>query len=244
MIRGGDRRRHRLEHDREAARLLERERVVVELERGRRRCGPARGSRRASSPTAASARRGPTTPMFDSAIARTRDDHPAGALELDEVGAALLHHPDRARRPPARRRPRSEPNGRSPTTSGRRAARVTARVRKIISSRVTGTVDSWPSMTIAAVSPTRTSSTPASSASARRGRVVGGDHRDLVAAALHLARARGSASLPGAGRRGPGRRGRVLIRVPPRAGRCRSGGSPPTAAATASVGPSRSATAT
>ena len=33
----GDRRRHRLEHDREAARLLQRERVVVELLRRRRR---------------------------------------------------------------------------------------------------------------------------------------------------------------------------------------------------------------
>jgi len=56
------------------------------------------------------------------------------------------------------------PKGRSPTTSGLRAARVTARVRKIISSRVTGSVEECPSITIAAVSPTRISSTPASSA--------------------------------------------------------------------------------
>ena len=53
--------------------------------------------------------------------------------------------------------------------TGRRAERETARVRKIISSSVTGTVDSWPSSTIAAVSPTSTSSTPASSASSADG---------------------------------------------------------------------------
>ena len=35
--------------------------------------------------------------MFESAIARTRDEHPAGAFELDDVGAALLDHADRAR---------------------------------------------------------------------------------------------------------------------------------------------------
>ncbi len=59
-----------------------------------------------------------------------------------------------------------EPNGMSPTTSGRRAPRVTARVMKSISSIVTGTVlDSWPRTTIAAVSPTRIRSTPAASAS-------------------------------------------------------------------------------
>ena len=34
-----------------------------------------------------------------------------------------------------------EPNGMSPTTSGRRAPRVTARVMKSISSMVTGTVE-------------------------------------------------------------------------------------------------------
>src|SRR5919201_854800 len=53
----------------------------------------------------------------------------------------------------------------SPTTIGRRAARETLRVRKSISSTVTGTVvPSWPSTTIAAVSPTRRRSMPASSA--------------------------------------------------------------------------------
>ena len=53
----------------------------------------------------------------------------------------------------------------SAITSGRRAPRVTARVRISISSIVTGTVESWPSTTIAAESPTSTMSTPAASAS-------------------------------------------------------------------------------
>ena len=58
-----------------------------------------------------------------------------------------------------------EPNGMSPTTIGRRDWRDTVRVRNSISSTVTGTVvPSWPSITIAAVSPTRTTSMPASSA--------------------------------------------------------------------------------
>jgi hypothetical protein len=58
-----------------------------------------------------------------------------------------------------------EPNGMSPTTSGRFEWRETVLVRKSISSTVTGTVvPSWPRTTIAAVSPTRMMSTPASSA--------------------------------------------------------------------------------
>ncbi len=57
-----------------------------------------------------------------------------------------------------------EPNGMSATTSGRRAPRVTARVSTSISSIVAGTVESWPSTTIAAESPTRTTSIPAPSA--------------------------------------------------------------------------------
>ena len=47
MISVGERARHRLEDDREAAGLLERERVVHHLERRARPCGPASGSRRA-----------------------------------------------------------------------------------------------------------------------------------------------------------------------------------------------------
>jgi hypothetical protein len=52
----------------------------------------------------------------------------------------------------------------SPTSSGAFTARRTAAVRVTISSIPTGVVASCPSTTIAAVSPTRTMSTPASSA--------------------------------------------------------------------------------
>jgi hypothetical protein len=58
----------------------------------------------------------------------------------------------------------NDPNGMSATTSGRTAPRVTARVRTSISSTVAGTVESCPSTTIAAESPTRMMSTPAASA--------------------------------------------------------------------------------
>ena len=58
-----------------------------------------------------------------------------------------------------------EPNGRSPMTSGRRAPRAHARASISISSIVAGTVESRPSTVIAAESPTRTMSIPASSAS-------------------------------------------------------------------------------
>ena len=58
----------------------------------------------------------------------------------------------------------NEPKGMSAMTSGRLAPRVTARVSSSISSIVAGTVESWPSTTMAAESPTSTSSTPASSA--------------------------------------------------------------------------------
>ena len=61
------------------------------------------------------------------------------------------------------------PNGRSPTMNGLDAPRVTALQKEIISSRVTGSVVSWPCTTIPALSPTRTMSTPASSACAALG---------------------------------------------------------------------------
>ena len=71
-------------------------------------------------------------------------------------------------RPAARRASSSltwyDMNGRSATTSARRQARVTAAVSISISSIVAGTVEVWPSTTIAAESPTSTRSTPARSA--------------------------------------------------------------------------------
>ena len=51
----------------------------------------------------------------------------------------------------------------SPISSGRSRPRRTALVIISISSMPTGVVASWPRTTIAAVSPTRTMSTPASS---------------------------------------------------------------------------------
>ena len=54
-------------------------------------------------------------------------------------------------------------NGRSAITRARRHARVTAAVSISISSSVIGTVEEWPSTTIAAESPTSTRSTPARS---------------------------------------------------------------------------------
>jgi hypothetical protein len=103
------------------------------------------------------------TPMFDSAIARTRETILPAPSSLTR--SAPPSFTIRIALATACSSETSyEPKGRSPITSGPRAARVTARVRKIISSSVTGTVDSWPSITIAALSPTRISSTPASSA--------------------------------------------------------------------------------
>ena len=58
----------------------------------------------------------------------------------------------------------NDPKGMSATTSGRCDPRVTARVSTIISSIDAGTVESCPSTVIAAESPTRIRSTPASSA--------------------------------------------------------------------------------
>ena len=63
-----------------------------------------------------------------------------------------------------------EPKGRSPTSSGVFRPRRTAEASITISSMPTGGVESWPSTTIAAVSPTRTMSTPASSATCAEGK--------------------------------------------------------------------------
>jgi hypothetical protein len=54
-------------------------------------------------------------------------------------------------------------NGRSPITRAFSTPRLTAAVSIVISSMVAGTVDSWPSTTLAAESPTSTRSTPAAS---------------------------------------------------------------------------------
>ena len=59
-----------------------------------------------------------------------------------------------------------EPKGRSPTSSARVAPRLASRVWYTASSRVTGSVFGTPWTTMPIESPTRTTSTPASSASA------------------------------------------------------------------------------
>ena len=100
----------------------------------------------------------------------------------------------------------------SATTSGRFAPRVTARVRKSISSIVTGTVDSWPSTTIAGRVADEDQVDAGRVGEPRAGRVVGGDHDDLLAAALHLGEL-GQRELAGRGASGPGWRGRVLMRA-------------------------------
>jgi hypothetical protein len=62
-----------------------------------------------------------------------------------------------------------EPKGRSPTSIGVSSPRRTAAVSMIISSSETGVVEGWPSTVIAAVSPTSTTSTPASSTTSAEG---------------------------------------------------------------------------
>ena len=90
----GDRRGHRLEHDREAAGGLQRERVVEQL---LRLAGGAALRLEAAEHVADCGVRPmwPITGMPASTIARTRDEHRAGALELDGVGAPLLDEADR-----------------------------------------------------------------------------------------------------------------------------------------------------
>jgi hypothetical protein len=110
----------------------------------------------------------PITPMFESAIACARESiRPAPSSFTTSAPPSFTRRIAFATA--CSSDTSYEPNGMSPITSGRCAARVTARVRKIISSSVTGIVDSWPSITIAAVSPTRISSTPAWSASSAAG---------------------------------------------------------------------------
>jgi hypothetical protein len=103
-----------------------------------------------------------------------------------------------------------EPKGMSAITSGRCAPRVTARVSITISSIDAGTVESWPSTTIAAESPTRMRSTPAASAS----RPLGASYAVTIAIfspRRFRSASSGSGNLPGAGVFGAGFRGRVVI---------------------------------
>ena len=91
----------------------------------------------------------------------------------------------------------------SPTTSGRRAPRVTARVRMIISSSVTGhgRVVAEHDHRRGVADEDQVDAGLVGDAAGRR--VVGGDHHDLVAAPLHLGEL-GQRELAGGGRAGRG----------------------------------------
>ncbi len=98
----------------------------------------------------------------------------------------------------------------SATTSGRRAPRVTARASTIISSIVAGTVEEWPRTVIAAESPTRTMSMPASSAR----RPLGASYAvtmTILCRRCFISTSSVRGSLPGAGVAGAGLRGLVLM---------------------------------
>ena len=180
--------------------------------------------------------------MFDSAIARARDDHPAGALELDAVGAALLEHPDRARdrllvRDLVRAERQVADHERPVRRAGHRAREEDHLVERHRHGRLVAEHHHRRRVADEHELDARLVRQP------RGRRVVGGDHRRSGRRGASSRASSGSAQLPGRGRRRAGVRGRVLI------------GSPssrtlsirrvePTRAATASVGPSRSATAT
>ena len=162
-------------------------------------------------------------------------EHPPGALELDDVGAALLDHSDRAgngllvghlvgaerqiadhertRRRPGHR-PGQEDHLVERHRQGRRVAEHDHRCRVAdedhLDARLVG--------------------------DASGGSVVGGDHHDPVADAVFIWASSGSGSLPGAGVEAAGVRGRVLMTLLSdrtlSIRRVR-----PTRAATASVGP-------
>ena len=105
----------------------------------------------------------PITGMPASTIARARSIGPAPSSFTASAPASFTKRI--AFRTASSSETWNVPNGMSAITSGRRAPRVTARVSMSISSIVAGTVESCPSMVIAAESPTRTRSAPASSAS-------------------------------------------------------------------------------
>ena len=124
-------------------------------------------------------------------------EHRPGALELHGVGAGLLDEADgvldRVLVRDLKRAERHVGDDERPP----RAARRPRGSSTSISSIVTGTVESWPRTVIAAESPTRTRSTPAVVGEPAARGVVGGDHRDLLAAALHLAQLGQRRACPG-----------------------------------------------
>jgi len=124
----------------------------------------------------------PDVRLRDRAHAR---HHATCAFELDDVGAALLDHPDRARNGllvrhlvgPERQVADDERMGRRPRDGTSQEDHLVERP---------GKVEEWPSITMAAVSPDQDHLDAGLVGDARAGRVVRGDHHDLVAALFHL----------------------------------------------------------
>ena len=144
----------------------------------------------------------PITGMPAPTIARTRESiAPAPSSFTASAPASLTKRI--ALRTASSSETWNEPNGMSAITSGRRAPRVTARVSTSISSIVAGTVESWPSMVIAAESPTSTRSDARLVGEAAARRVVRGHHHDRLSPRLHL-RELGDREPSGRGRGGCG----------------------------------------
>ena len=214
----GDRRRHRLEHDREAAGRLERERVVVEPERrvGRAALGAEAAELRRRLRRQADVAHHADVRVRDRADAR---DHPAGALELDDVGAALLHHPDRARDRllvgDLVRAERQVADHERPARRARDRAREEDHLVERHRARSTR----------GRASPSRPCRRRGSARRPPRPRAArpGASYAvtiTILSCRRFISASSGSASFPGAGVEGAGVRGRVLT---PRGGRCRSG---------------------
>ncbi len=231
-----DRGRHCLEHDGERTCILQRERVLVQLQRrvgGAALCAEAAELRRRL-------RRQPDVRHHADVRLGDRADarhHPSGALELDQVGAAFLDEPDRARDrllvgDLVRAEGHVADHERSPRRAGDGARQEDHLVqgdgdRRLVPEHHLGRAVADQDQLDARLVREQ-----------RRGSVVGGEHHDLLAAPLHLDQL-GQRQLPGRGRGGSGVAGTrahswtlSISRVEP------------IRAATASVSPSRSATAT
>ena len=109
----------------------------------------------------------------------------AAALELHRVGAALLDEPHRVPRRPARPTPGTSRTACRRPRGPLRAAGHPRRHEDDLVERDRHRRGA-PCTTMPDESPTRIMSTPAASARRAARRVVGGDHHDLLAAALQL----------------------------------------------------------
>ena len=238
----GDRGRHGLEHDREAAGLLERERVLVELHglRGRPALGLEAAEHRRR------LRGQPDVAHHGHAGARERAnarEHRSGALQLDRVRARLLDEADRVlERLLVRDLERAErhvgDHERPARAAVDRARQDDHLVHRRRHRRVVTEDDHRGRVADEDHVDARVVRDPA------RRSVVRGDHHDAVATTLHLCELRQREL---AGRRGAGcglARAGGHERSPFGSGMLSIRRTEPTRAAIARVGPSRSATST